>query len=334
VSVTVEEATGEARDSWNDYVERSPQCRAFHRLEALEAQAEHSGARLRPLVGYKGEEPVGVFPAFVLRKGPIPTVFSPPPSLRVSYLGPGFLNTGKLKPRKAERRRRRFLEGCLEWFDGEAGPWYVHVRTSAAFDDARPFQWAGCDVTPNYTYHVDLDRTEEELLASFSRDARANVTGAHGANYEIDVGGPDAVRRIHDQVRERYRSQGETFGVPAAFVTDLYDALPEGALRPYVLRVEGEFVGGILALEQGETVSRWQGGVRTDVDLPVNDLLDWRIMADALDRGAGRYDLVGADNPRINRYKSKFAPELRTFYRIEDGPAPVVRAAHLYDRLA
>lgn len=333
MSVDVREATEDDRENWDRYVEQSPQCGVFHRLDALEVQASHAGARLHPLVGYKGQEPVGVFPVFEIRKGPVSTVFSPPPALRVSYLGPAFLNTEKLKPRKAERRRRRFLEGCMEWITEEVGPWYVHVRTSAGFDDTRPFLWDGCDVTPNYTYLVDLDRDEDDLLASFSRDARSNVTGEYG-DYSIDVGGRDAALEIVEQVRKRYESQGVSFGVPDGFVADLYDVLPEGELRPYVLRIEGEFVGGILAFEHGDTVSRWQGGVRTDtdVDLPINDLLDWRVMRDGMDRGLRWYDLVGADNPRINRYKSKFAPELHTFYRIEKGRAPVVGAAHLYQR--
>lgn len=334
MSVDVAEADEEELERWDDWIERSPQGCVFHRRPALSAQERHSGARLRPLVGYKGEEPVGVFPVFELRKGPVPTAFSPPPGIRVSYLGPAYLNLGKLKPRTAERRRRRFIEGCLEWIDEEIGPWYAHVRTSADFEDARPFAWDGCDVTPNYTYLVDLARDEEAVLASFSRDARSNVTGDHEERHAIEVGGRDAVVAIVEQVRRRYESQGVTFGVPTAFVVDLYENLPDGQLRPYVLRVDGALVGGIIALADGDTISRWLGGVRTgaDVDLPVNDLLDWRVMADGIAEGLQWYDLVGADNPRINRYKSKFAPELRSFYRVERGRPSVRRAAHLYER--
>ena len=334
MSVDVEEADEEVLERWDEYVERSPQAGVFHQLPALRAQERHSGARLRPLVGYKGEEPVGLFPVFELRKGPIPTAFSPPPGIRVSYLGPASLNVEKLKPRTAERRRRRFLEGCLEWIDEEIGPWYAHVRTGTGFEDARPFTWDGCDVTPNYTYLVDLERDAEDVLASFSRDARSNVTGDYETDYSIDVGGRDAAVDIVEQVRRRYESQGVSFGVPTGFVVDLYDGLPDGQLRPYVLRVDGEFVGGILAFAYGDTISRWQGGVRTDtdVDLPVNDLLDWRVVSDGITEGLRWYDLVGADNPRINRYKSKFAPELHPFYRVERGRPAVRRAAHLYEQ--
>jgi hypothetical protein len=53
-------------------------------------------------------------------------------------------------------------------------------------------------------------------------------------------------------------------------------------------------------------------------------------MADAMDRGCDTYDLVGADDRRINRYKAKFNPTLRQCYNVERGSAAVSVAAHLY----
>ncbi len=333
MSVDVRVATGDDLDRWNGYVERSPQGRLCHELEALRVQADHAGATLHPLVGFKGQEPVGIFPVFEISKRVVTTAFSPPPSLRVPYLGPAFLNMGKLKQRKRERRRQRFMDGCFEWIESELNPAYGHVRTATAFADARPFQWNEYDVTPAYTYAVDLERDADDLLMSFSSDARSNVRNANDDAYEVDVGGREEIRLIHEQVRNRYRSQGIDFDVPLAFVLDLAERSENGHVRPYTLRVDGEFVGGILALEYGDTVGRWLGGVRTDadVDVPTNDLLDWAIMRDGIERGLETYDLVGADTRRINRYKAKFNPELRTYYSLEYGSWGVRQVASLYD---
>ncbi|WP_435552384.1 GNAT family N-acetyltransferase [Natrinema sp. CGMCC1.2065] len=333
MSIDVRVATEDDLDRWNGYVERSPQGRLCHELEALRVQADHADATLHPLVGFKGQEPVGIFPVFEITKRLVTTAFSPPPRLRIPYLGPAFLNMGKLKQRKRERRRQRFMDGCFEWIDAELNPKYGHVRTATTFADARPFQWNEYDVTPSYTYAVDLDRDADDLLMSFSSDARSNVRNADDDAYEIDVGGREEIRLIHEQVRNRYESQGIDFDVPLAFVLDLADRSPNGHVRPYTLRVDGEFVGGILALEYGDTVGRWLGGVRTDadVDLPTNDLLDWAIMRDGLERGLETYDLVGADTRRINRYKAKFNPELRSYYSLEYGSWGVRQVASLYD---
>ena len=331
--VTVRRATDEDLDRWNRFVERSPAGTCFHEHEALVVQAEHAGATLHPLVGYKGQEPVGVFPVFEVRKGPVRTAFSPPPHLRVPYLGPACLNLEKLSQRKREKRRERFLEGCLEWIDEELSPKYAHVRTAPAFDDPRTFVWGGHDVTPEYTYHVDLSVDEETLLGRFSGDARRNVRNTPDDAYTIEEGGLAEIHAIVDQVRERYESQGVDFDVQAAFVEDLYEHLEGGHIRPYVCRVDGEFVGGILAAEYGGTIGRWMGGVRTDrgAELPTNDLLDWHVMADGLERGLSTYDLVGGQTQRINRYKAKFDPTLVPYYSIERSKWGMGTIAHLYN---
>lgn len=330
MSINVIEADGDDLEKWDSHVDRSPQGGMFHQLLALRLQAEHAGAKLHTLVGYKGSEAIGVFPIFKLQKGPIPLVFSPPPDLRIPYLGPALLNMEKLKRRKADSSQHQFIEGCLEWINDEISPWYSHVRTAAEYPDLRPFIWDDCDVVPKYTYIVDLTRGEDDLLMAFSRDARSNVTGEYETEYTIRVGEEEAIRDIVGQVKERYESQGKKFGVPVDFVLDLYEELPDGQVRPYILSSGGEFIGGILALRYGDTVARWQGGVRTDVDidLPANDLLDWAVMRDGMETGLSSYDLVGANVPRINRYKSKFNPELHQFYQIETGYRPVIHLAH------
>ena len=333
MSIDVRVTTDDDRDRWNGYVERSPQGGLCHELEALEVQADHADATLHPLIGFKGQEAVGLFPVFEIEKGFVTTAFSPPPHLRVPYLGPAFMNMGKLKQRKRERRQKRFIEGCFEWVESELAPKYAHLRTSTAFGDSRPFKWNKYDVSPEYTYVVDLSPDEDELLMTFSSDARSNITNTDDDAYEIEVGGDAEIRLIVDQVRQRYESQGVSFNVTEEFVLDLADRAYTGSVRPYTLRSDGEFLGGILALEHGDTTGRWLGGVRTDreIELPTNDLLDWAVMSDGLDRGLAAYDLIGADNPRINQYKAKFNPELRTYYSIEYGEWGFQTIASLYN---
>ena len=317
MDVRVTRAEAADPEGWNRAVENSPSASVFHRYEALSVQADHADATLHPLVGRIDEELVGLFPVFEVRKGPITTAFSPPPHLRVTYLGPAMVTDGERHV--CERRRRQFIEGCIDWIDGHLSARYLHIRTTEG--DQRPFMWKECDVTPEYTYHVDLDRDEEDIKMSFSSDARKNIRDAEDREFTIDEGGRGAIYRIVEQVRLRYENQGIAYHVSPEFVVDLYDALPDGSVRPYELRVDGEFIGGVLALQDGNAVYRWQGGVRTDadVDLPTNDLLDWRVMADGRERGLGTYDLVGADNPRINKYKAKFNPELVAYCSIERG---------------
>lgn len=335
MSIEIRELTSDDRDQWDSYVEQSPYASLFHRYDALEVLSEHAEAPLHPLVGFKGQEPVGLFPVFEVSKGPLTAAFSPPPRLAVPFLGPALLNLGKLKQRKAERRHRRFVDGCLERVTEEIGPRYTKFGLGCAYDDIRPFKWNDYRLTPWYTYLLDLTGGPE-IIERFSSDARRNIRDGDGVSFAIEEAGVEAAERIIRQVRRRHENQNRPFGPTAAYVADLYERLPEGTVRPYVCRVEGEFVGGIVALEDDDTVYRWQGGVRpeTDTDLAVNDHLDWRVMRSAIDRGLAAYDLVGAGTPRINEYKAKFNPEVRTFFTVEHGTWPVTTLVSLYRRLA
>ena len=53
-------------------------------------------------------------------------------------------------------------------------------------------------------------------------------------------------------------------------------------------------------------------------------------MRDGMDDGIRRYDLVGANNPRLCGYKAKFNPELHPFYSLERNAAGMKTLAHLY----
>lgn len=318
---------------WNDIVDRSRHGTPYHYREVVEVVAAETDTTPHFLVGYKGQEPVGVFPVYEKAVGPATTVFSPPPNRQVNYHGPALVNLDKLKRRKQESRQSTFLEGCLAWIEDELSPKYAHVRTSSRFTDARPFQRAGFDLSPGYTYVVDLTPGEEALLDSFSSDARRNVRKGDEIDYEVTLGDADDARRVIEQVAARHEAQGESYSVAPSFVTDLYREAPDGTVRPLVCRVDGEWVGGIVTLDGGDTVYRWQGGVKTDVDAPVNELLDWHVMTDAIDRGRDRYDLVSAHEPSIARYKAKFGPEIETYLQMERGTLAFTLAAGLFRRL-
>jgi hypothetical protein len=332
MSVEVRRATGDDRERWDSLVERSPHGTPFHLQAFGEVVVEHTDTTYIPLIGYKGQEPVGLFPTFHTTRGPIGTVFSPVPGFKITYQGPAMVNIAKLKQRKKDRRHRQFVEGCLDHLNATVDPRYVHVRTGSTYLDTRPFVHNGYDASVGHTYVVDISSDEESLLNRFSRDARQNVTDEYDG-VEIEEGGTTAIRTIHEQVRKRHEQQDEAFDVPLGFVVDLFERMPAGTVRPYVCRTDGDIAGGIIALELDETVYRWIGGSKHGADVPVNDLLDWAIIRDAKTRGVTRYDLVGASEPNIAKYKAKFAPTLELYQQLECGTTLLKTAANLYKRV-
>lgn len=329
--IRVEALPAGKHDLWNEYLERTPSASIWHRFECLDVQASHAGAELCPLVGYKGEEPIGLFPVFELSKAGLTGAFSPIPGIDVPYLGPVLLDMSGLKRQRVEKRHRRFIDAAVEWIDATIDPAYVHVRSDWRYDDPRPFEWNGFDVTPRHTYLVDLSPDEDALLESFSGDARNNIRTDPEA-YDVSEGTRDDLARIVEQVRQRHDEQGVFYPMTTEFLEDLYDRLPSGAIRPYVCSIDGEFAGGTVTAVEDERFYGWQGGAKRTYDVPVNDLIDWRIMRDAIDAGATTYDFVGANNRRIADYKAKFAPHVATYYTLERANPAVRTALDLYKR--
>ena len=285
-------------------------------------------------MGRKGEEPVGLFPLFEMRKGPLRGVFSPPPYSWAVYLGPVVIANDGIKRRTFDERNRAFIESSLSWVDESIGPQYLQVTTHSQID-IRPFQWGGYSVELRFTYVVDLERDEDALLDSFSGDLRRNIRGSEDLAHRVTEGGSDDIRWVIDQVAARYGATGKSYDVDPEYVVALFDELPEGCIRPYICTIDGERVGGILTVEDDSSMYRWQGGFTPDGshDLAVNDVLDWHIIRQARERGISRYDLVGAGVPRINEYKAKFDPALETHYRVTDGVPGIERLVGYYRRL-
>lgn len=304
---------------WNRALAASPMAAPFHHLDALSVLDAHSDGTLYRIVGLNGQEPIGVFPVFAVSSPLVTVARSPPPVVNSLPLGPIVGNLDKMKARRAEQFYISFMERALDVIDEEIAPDGYHFRTDTRFEDTRPFRWAGLSPTPYHTYEVDLDRPIDDIWAGFSSDARKYVRDSDPDRYDISLGDSDDIAFIVEQVQNRYIETDSETTLTADFVTDLYEALPDGIVRPYVIHVDGERVSGLVTLWFGDRVYRWQGSVRTDVDLPTSDLIDWRVIGDAVDEEMAAYDLVGANIKRISRYKSKFGPTLRTYYNVYGG---------------
>ncbi|WP_313692191.1 GNAT family N-acetyltransferase [Halorarum halobium] len=330
MSVRVEEV-GDGTE-WNELLAGSRGGSPFHRYEFLETCARHGDATVHPYVGYKGEEPIGLFPVLEARKGPFTAAFSPPPDLKVPYLGPAPLNAGKLKRGKRERRNRRFVEAVLDRVDREFGPRFVNVRTSPDYDDERPFVWAGYDATPRYTYVLDLTENVEDLRMALNSGVRKSVR-ERADGFEIAEADLGDVERIIEGAARRHAEKGADYNVTPSFVTDLHDALPDGMVRAHVCRHDGEFCGGEVSLEYDGTVYGWQSYGDLSRSVPVYDLMYWHIFRAAKERGCTAYDLLGANNPDLCRYKAKFSPELRKYQALNRATLDMKAAAKVYKRL-
>jgi hypothetical protein len=319
-------------DEW-DALLPSSDIEPFHRSSALRVLDTHSAGDLRLYAGFRGEQPVALFPAFV-RETPVGRIVtSPPPGLLVPRLGPVLMPTSP-KQRKREKLNVTFTDALVEALDLDAPTALFRTLTPVGYGDPRPFEWRGLSVTPEFTYRLALDRSVEDVHASFSKSLRREIRD--GADLPITVERePDAVETVRRDVADYYAEQGEPFGVTAGYARDLVTAMGENA-RVYVARgPDGEYLTGIVVLYGGGSAYFWLGGTRATYDgTSVNTLVHDRILRDVIEdpdlADVSSYDLVGANTERLCQYKAKFGADLTPYYTVESAGAPIRVAKKVY----
>lgn len=306
----------------------------FHAPEALGALSEHTEAELRLYGAFKGQEPIGLVPVFVESKGVGRLITSPPPSMIVPRLGPLVMPTSP-KQRKRESVTREFVDLLLDAVDAESARSLVRFQCPLSYEDPRPFQWADLTVSQSFTYVLDLDgRTPEAVFEGFSSSLRRDIRDCRDGDVSVAVEGVDGAERVHEHVANRYVEQGESPPVGREYVRDVVEAMDDRC-RVYVARDSGgEYLSGIVVLYSNDAASFWLGGARADHDGGnVNSYLHWTVVEDAIESegiDASGYDLVGANTPRLCRYKSKFGAELVPYYTVESSGVQMSVAKQAY----
>lgn len=308
----------------------------FHTAEGLQILDEYAPGELHLFGGFKGQEPVGLVPIFIRDTLNFRMALSPPPGFGARELGP-LLYPISPKRNKQEKLNKEFSEQLIDAVDADSRTTLFRMSSSPHYRDTRPFQWAGFDVYPTYTYQLDLESaTPEEMLKSFTKSLRRDIRAGDDSDVTVRIGetDPDA-RNIYNSIESRYDDQEKKFLPSWEYMRDMIDAL-DGRARVYVVEsAEGEFLSGIVVLYSNDTAYFWKGGTgRSDHNFSINSLLHWRIINDIVDDRVGydieRYDLHTANNERIVRYKSKFNAELVPHYRVESGGLAMTAAKKAY----
>src|SRR5665647_2646086 len=162
---------------WDQFVETSPQGLLFHKWDFLKTVERHSKYKFLPYCVYSGDQPVCIFPFFITRDrlGMTYMVSPPPIDTQIPYLGPAF-DPGMLE-RKATAKEKIFDdvigELCREI--DKIAPNFVYFMTVPNFLDVRSFIWNDFTAHLRFAYTIDLERSLDEIWASFSKSCRRRI---------------------------------------------------------------------------------------------------------------------------------------------------------------
>jgi len=325
----LEIAATSSREAWERLSTMWEASSIFHRWEWLEAASRASGTDLKRLIVSTDGVPEIAMPVFSRHFGPVVALMSPPPRLGIEYLGPSFA----VGSAEDGGKRTKVLKALLDWVVTEFGPSFFYARTVPLMRDARPFLWSGHDVRPLYTYTLALTENVEHVFAKFDRKLRSDLNRTSG-KVDVRSGGSDLCSRVHEFVSARYRLRGMTFGSDKQYLLELYEGLGSAAFQPIGAYADSGLEAAAIVTFHRKRASYWQGATRIGGPrLPLTDHLVWYAIRLANERGCDEFELVGANTPRLDSYKSKFRPTLEQFFEISKGTRAGKIAAALYARL-
>ena len=185
-------------------------------------------------------------------------------------------------------------------------------------------------VTYDTTVVIDLTRSEDEILASFTKRGRYKT---RKVLKDEDMTVTDESGMSAEEFRELYEIYRETaerdgFGIfPMDVYTTMLDSLGEHA-RVFVARrhdtgpdgdlAPGRAVSWVISLvHDGAGVDFYAGGNREARDTNAAILLKWRIFTTLKAQGVTRYDLMGVGSDRapqlagVGEFKHQFGDDVR-----------------------
>ena len=320
--MTVEIRIGEEKDAeeWNEINSKSSNGTIFHQWDWLHITEKHTKTKLYPIIGMKGNSPVGIFPLFFQIKGPVRMVFSPPPHAALFYLGPVLAGYESLKQEKREINYRDFQNSVEQFIISELKAQYISISLPPGLQDPRPFTWSGYRFEPQYDYIIDLSVGLDFLLRTLDKRGRQNLNQAKKRGMKVEIGGKKEFEIILDLMQIRYAQQGKNVTISREYFLDLYETY-KNDLKIFVVLLDGKVVTGSVDFQYRDTHYSWIGNPKpkTRISPSPNDLLIAESVRYACEQGFRYYVTMNAagDKRLHSYYASKFDPDLRAHFSLK-----------------
>ncbi len=316
----------EDKKRWDQFVETSPQGLLFHKWDFLKTVERHSKYQFLPYCVYSGEHLRCIFPFFIGRDGVLTVMRSPPPHTQSPYLSIAFDPSVQTLNASAKEKIFEQVTGELCKEIDTISPNIVSFTTAPNFLDVRSFIWKKYAAHLGFTYAIDLEKSLDEIWASFSRHCRqyAKQLSAHSPEIQQtnDVSGLLGIWR------KRFPELGiEVPLLSDSYLKELVAAFPQD-VTVYNITIDGKLAtAAACCVMQKQRYGLWIGLVNASRARGVTEYLVWEVVRRAKSAGFKKLDL---GEPGPSRFKSKFNPVLEPFCFVSknDALAQIVNVAH------
>lgn len=303
---------------WDAIVDDSPIGTIFHKWEWLRIAEKHSRSRLYPIIGLRGNRPVGVFPLFYLRRWMLKAVFSGGLGGLMPTLGPIIIDYDEIQQHKLEHIYREFQGQVDDFIKSELHPNYIYIITSPGLLDVRPFVWSNYQVSPSYTYKLDLTPGEARVFDTLKSELRNTIRGGGKKGLVVKEGTAADIEYLYRSLEANYKAQNRRLSLPKEYLYDLFQEFGSRNLRLFKALHNGQNAGAILLTTYKDTTSVWVGAAKSKIaGLPTNDTIQWEAIKWSIQNDYRTFELVGAGVERLCEFKSKFSPRLEVYFDIK-----------------
>lgn len=302
---------------WDRHVESSSYGTVSHRAGWIRALEKLTGSRLHRIVVRKGDRVAALCPMFLFKRGPLRSAYSPPLQGLTHHMGLAPVGHEGLANRKKAQLLLETHRVVHSYLLDELRCNYIEMVYPPGLLDARPLLWTGYKVSLRHTYIVDLTQGIERVWDGLSHELRRNVRKCEGSVTSREAP-PEELSEFLSLVRDRFQALGVKYALTEAFLSELFESLGPSHMRLFVAEESGILQTGIVVVMHGRRATIWHGATRPrDSRLPVNDHLHWSIASWAAQKGFHELEIMGADDPRTERFKSKFNPRLTSCLHAE-----------------
>jgi len=192
----------------------------------------------------------------------------------------------------------------------------VSFTTVPSFIDVRTFAWKNYAVVLGLTYVIDLEKSIEQIWSGFSRTAKKGIK--HVSALSPQIRHTNDVSLVIGLRRERFNELG--IGVPLfsdCYLKELAAAFPQ-RVTVHSVSIDGRIASAeACCVLREDRYARWIGGVNARRDLKTNEFLMWEVIQHAKSEGFKTLEVIGANQPRLNVFKSKFDPALEPYCAVD-----------------
>lgn len=309
-------ATQNDANVWNQVVNSSKHGNIFHTWEWLSALSRFLNIHFEPLIVYKNENPLAIYPFFIMKKGFFTFALSPPIGGILNYLGPVIKDYDTMRLEKKTSVYLEVQKEIDEYLFSTKKCSLIRIRSAPDLLDPRPLRWNGYQLDPFFTYRINLKEGADTIFQSFDKKLRYGITKTEKDGVTVEDGNIDDLLFVFEKVNTRFIEQGYSTHDYAAYIRDIFGSLYPQNMKIFIARYNDEKISGMIVPYFKNIAYIWHGIPKSSIPgISPNDLLIWEAIKWADQTGLDYLENIDAGvDIRLSRFKAKFNPELTPWY--------------------